>query len=75
MHAGFGVSLGVSTDVSDEQLAEAMDTYVNPSFMNEQQLPCTREYALDGLGTVRIAEKLIQAVKERHGSQQAMAAT
>lgn len=75
MHAGFGVSLGVSADVSDEQLAEAMDTYVNPSFMNEQQLSCTREYAFDGLGTVRIAEKLIQAVKERHGSQQAMAAT
>lgn len=75
MHAGFGVSLGLGADVTDEQLARAMDLYVNPSFRNEQKLSCTRDHVLDGLGAVRIAKKLMQAVKERHGSQQAMAAT
>ena len=75
MQAGFGVSLGLGAEVTDEQLAGAIETYVSTSFRNNHNLSGTLQHSLDGLGVVRIAEKLIQALKERHGIQQAVATT
>ncbi len=75
MQAGFGVSLGLGAEITDAQLAAAIDTYVSTSFRSHLHPSDAIEHSLDGLGVVRIAEKLIQTIKERHGIQQAVAAT
>jgi len=75
MQAGLGVSLGLGLEVPDEQLAREIEKCLSPSFCIETDQPGTPENSIDGLGASRIAEKLVQAIKERNGIQQAVAAT
>ena len=75
MQAGFGVSLGLGSEVTDEELALAIEKYSNSSLEISIDQPGTNDNSIDGLGVTRIAEKLVRGIKERNGIQQAVAAT
>ncbi len=72
--AGFGVSLGLGSEVSEEQLARAIEQYASSSSMGGSDPRRGHRAAFDGLGATRIAEKLVQTIRERRGIQQAVAA-
>ena len=76
MQAGFGVSLGLGSEVTDEELALAIEKYSNSSLEISIDQPGTNDNSIDGLGVTRIAEKLVQEIQgSRNGIQQAVAAT
>ena len=76
MQAGFGVSLGLGVEVSEEQLALAIEKYSNSSLEIRIDQSGTNDNSIDGLGVTRIAEKLVQEIQgSRNGIQQAVAAT
>jgi spore coat polysaccharide biosynthesis predicted glycosyltransferase SpsG len=75
MQSGFGISLGLGEDVSDEELALAIDTYLHSLFESDSCELGLNEPSIDGLGVTRIAEKIIQEIHERNGIQQAVATT
>ena len=58
-----------------EELALAIEKYSNAVLNIEFTQPGTNIDSIDGLGVTRIAEKLVQEIKERNGIQQAVAAT
>ncbi len=76
MQAGFGVSLGLGSEVTDKELALAIEKYSNSSLEISIDQPGTNDNSIDGLGVTRIAEKLVQEIHgSRNGIQQAVAAT
>lgn len=75
MQSGFGVSLGLGEEVSDEELALAIDKYSHSLFETESNYSGENEHSIDGLGVTRIAGKLIQEIHERNGIQPAVATT
>jgi len=75
MQAGFGVSLGLGRDVTDEELARAIEKYSNSLSHIEIEQHGINVDSIDGLGVTRIAEKLVQEIQGRNGIQQAVAAT
>lgn len=75
MQAGFGISMGLGEDVSDEEIALAIDTYLHSWFENDSSNLGVQEPSIDGCGVTRIAEKIIQEIQERNGIQQTVATT
>jgi len=73
MNAGFGISLGLGAQVSEDQLIAAIQQYLDPMEKRRVELRRSPENRIDGLGAKRIATKLMQTMKEQNGRQAAMA--
>ena len=74
MKAGFGISLGLGSNVNEGALAKTIDQEITRlAHRNLGNKGVQGEQVIDGFGAERVAEQIVRAIQERRKSHEAMA--